>query len=176
MDTMLSHLLLSLLGILLLGVAACAGPAPVPIPTPTAPMPTPTIPVPTPVSPVAIAESLAQAFIAANASKDAVAYLDLFSYDAVYMDNGNATARKEGVVYMRNGRSYVIYLFSLKNYGLKMDSHFVSGDGGFIALSGTYTNTGKDGNPASVPIAVILEVKDGKLIREDVYYDPSPFY
>jgi len=79
-------------------------------------------------------------------------------------------------VYVRNPRGYVIYLFGLKNYAMKMNSYFVSADGRFIALSGTYTNTGKDGNPASVPIEVILEVQDGKLIREDVYYDASPFY
>ncbi len=163
-------------GIVLIWATACSSPAPTPTLVPTVPIPTPTALLPTPVSPVAVAESLAQAYIAANAGKDAVAYLDLFSYDAVYMDNSNATARNEGVVYMRNGRSYVIYLFSLKNYGMKMNSHFVSVDGRFVALSGTYTNTGKDGNPASVPVAVILEVRDGKLIREDVYYDPSPFY
>ncbi len=153
----------------LMWAAACASPAPTPIPPPTAPIPTATAPVP-------VAESLAQAYITANAAKDAVAYLDLFADDAVYMDNGNATAREEGVVYIRNSRTYVTYLFSLKNYAMKMSSHFVSADGRFIALSGTYTNTGKDGNPASVPIAVLLEVKDGKLIREDVFYDSSPFY
>jgi limonene-1,2-epoxide hydrolase len=38
------------------------------------------------------------------------------------------------------------------------------------------TFTGKDGNLASVPIMVILEVKDGKIIREDDYYDGSPFF
>ncbi len=139
-------------------------------------MPTATAPIPTPTSPVSAAESLAQAYIAANDGKQAVDYLDLFSDDAVYMDNGNAAAREEGVVYVRNSRTYVIYLFSLKNYAMKMSSHFVSADGRFIALSGTYTNTGKDGNPASVPVAVLLEVKDGKLVREDVYYDSSPFY
>jgi ketosteroid isomerase-like protein len=92
------------------------------------------------------------------------------------MDNGNATSRKLGVEYMRNSRLLVIEIFKHENYAMKVNSHLVSADGRFIALSGTYTETGKDGNPASVPIAVILEVKDGKLIREDVYYDSSPYY
>ncbi len=166
-----SHKLLMFgLVFLLLGGGCAAPAAPTPIPPPTGPILTPTT------SPVAVAEDLAQAYITVNEAKDAPAYLDLFSYDAVYMNNSNASARQEGVVYMRNGRTYVIYLFGLKNYAMKMNSHFISTDGRFIALSGIYTNTGKDGNPASVPVEVILEVKDGKLVREDVYYDPSPFY
>ena len=162
--------------LIVIGAAACSSPSPTPTLTPTAPIPTATAPLPPTPSPVAVAESLAQAYMAADDTKDALAYLDLFSDDAVYMDFGNATAREEGVVYVRNSRTYVIYLFGLKNYAMKMNSHFVSADGRFIALAGVYTNTGKDGNPASVPVAIILEVKDGKLIREDVYYDSSPFY
>ena len=127
-------------------------------------------------SPVQVAENLAQAFISSYEAKQAADWLNLFSYEAVFMDNGNATSRKEGVVYIRHSQTYVNYLFSLQNFSMKFSSHFVSEDGRFIALTATYTNTGKDGNPASVPMEIILEVKDGKIIREDDYYDSSPFY
>ena len=53
---------------------------------------------------------------------------------------------------------------------------FVISTAMFVALNGTYTNIGKDGNLASVAIVIILEVNDGKIIREDWYYDNSPFY
>ena len=159
----------AILSVGLIAAAACSTPSPAPTPIPTAPIPTPT-------SPAAVADSLALAFITAEESKQAADYLDLFWDDAIYMDNSNATSRQLGGEYMRNSHSIVIEMFKHENYAMKWNSHFVSADGRFIALSGTYTNTGKDGNPASVPIAVILEVKDGKLIREDVYYDPSPFY
>ena len=59
---------------------------------------------------------------------------------------------------------------------MKLNSHFVLRDGRFVAVTGTYTTTGKDGNLTSVPIVIILEVIDGKIIREDQYYDNSPFY
>jgi len=159
----------AILSVGLIAAAACSTPSPAPTPIPTAPIPTPT-------SPAAVADSLALAFITAEEAKQAVDYLDLFSDDAIYMDNGNATSRKLGGEYMRNSRLLVMEIFKHENYAMKFNSYFVSTDGRFIALWGTYRNTGKDGNPASVPVAIILEVKDGKLIREDVYYDSSPFY
>jgi ketosteroid isomerase-like protein len=127
-------------------------------------------------SPVRVAENLAQAFISSYEAKQAADWLNLFSYEAVFMDNGNPTYRKLGVVYIRNDQIAINHLFSLQNFSMKFSSHFVSEDGRFIALTGTYTYTGKDGNPASVPMEIILEVKDGKIIREDDYYDSSPFY
>jgi hypothetical protein len=143
-------------------VVACSSLSPSPIPTHT--------------SPITVAESLAQAFISAEEAKQAGDYLGLFAYEAVFMDNGDPFFRKRGVDYIRNSQQYVIQLFQQKNYGVKFSSHFVSEDGRFIALTGIYTNTGKDGNPASVPMEIILEAKDGKIIRQDDYYDSSPFY
>jgi ketosteroid isomerase-like protein len=59
---------------------------------------------------------------------------------------------------------------------MKFTSQFVSRDGRFVALNGTYANAGKDGNLASVPIVIILEVRDGRIVREDQYYDNGAFY
>ena len=60
------------------------------------PSTTETLPPPTPTSPIQVAENLAQAFISAVEGKQAADYLALFSYDAVFMDNSNATMREEG--------------------------------------------------------------------------------
>ena len=122
------------------------------------------------------AENLAQAFISAYEARHAADWLSLFSSEAIFMDNGNPTSRKFGGVYVRNSQTYVNYLFQKENFAMKFSSHFVSADGHFIALTSIYTDTGKDGNPASVPMVIILEVKDGKIIREDDYYDSSPYY
>jgi ketosteroid isomerase-like protein len=122
------------------------------------------------------AENLAQAFISAYEARHAADWLNLFSNEAIFMDNGNPSFRKEGGVYARDSQTYVNYLFQKENFAMKFSSHFVSADGHFIALTSIYTDTGKDGNPASVPMVIILEVKDGKIIREDDYYDSSPYY
>jgi ketosteroid isomerase-like protein len=161
--------LLLFVGLSLLNVmaAACSG---------LSPSPTPTLPPPTPTSPIPATESLAQAFVTTYEAKQAADWLALFSNDALFMDNGNPAARKEGVMYMRDQHTYVKYLFALPHFSMKFSSHFVSDDGRFIALSGTYTFTDKKGEIASVPIMIILEVKDGKIVREDDYYDGSPFF
>ena len=124
------------------------------------------------------AENLTQAFISAYEARHAADWLSLFSNEAIFMDNGNPSFRKEGGEgeYVRNSQTYVNYLFQKENFAMKFSSHFVSADGHFIALTSIFTDTGKDGNPASVPMVIILEVKDGKIIREDDYYDSSPYY
>lgn len=168
------QLLPGMLGLTLAVVllAACGIPAATLVP----PTPTPTQMPPTATAVISVVEDLAQAFISAYESEQAADYLSLFSYEAIFMDNSTPFRNDVVADLVRNSRSYVNYLFKNTNFGMKLNSHFVSRDGRFVALTGTYTNTGKDGNLASVPIVIILEVKDGKIMREDWYYDNSPFY
>lgn len=162
-----SPLLLAGLSLLMVIGAACS---------PLSPSPTLTLLPATPTSPIPVAENLAETFISTYEAKQASEWLALFSDDALFLDNGNPHAREEGAMYIRDNRTYVKYLFSLNHFSMKFSSHFISSDGRFIALSGTYTFTGKDGKLASVPIMIILEVQDGMIIREDDYYDGSPFF
>ncbi len=127
-------------------------------------------------SAVAAAENVAQAFITAEETKSASDYLELFSNDALFMDNSNATMRERGPDLMRLSQTYVKYLFDQTKFAIKFNAHFISQDGRFITLTGAYTNAGKDGNLASVPICVVLEVKGGKIVRQDDYYDSGPYY
>jgi hypothetical protein len=138
--------------------------------------PTPTLPPPTPTAPIPAAENLAEDFVSTYEAKQASEWLALFSQDAFFLDNGNPHAREEGPMYIRDNKTYVKYLFSLPHFSMKFSSYFISNDGRFIALSGIYTFTGKDGKLASVPIMIILEVQDGVIIREVDYYDGSPFF
>jgi ketosteroid isomerase-like protein len=140
------------------------------------PSATAALPPPTATVEISVVEDLAQAFISAYESEQVTDYLALFSYDAIFMDNSTPFRNYVVADLVRNSRTYVNNLFKNTNFGMKLNSHFVSRDGRFVALTGTYTNTGKDGNPASVAIVIILEVKDGKIIREDQYYDNSLFY
>jgi hypothetical protein len=157
----------------ILVLVACGTPAKTPI-TP-APIPTQLPPI-TATEVISDIEDLSQVFISAYASEQAADYLALFSYDAIFMDNSTPFRSSVEADLIRNSESYVNNLFKTTNFGMKLNSHFISRDGRFVALTGTYTNTGKDGNLASVPIVIILEVKDGKILREDWYYDNSTFY
>jgi hypothetical protein len=133
-------------------------------------------PLPTTTADISVVQYLAEAYISAIGSKQASDYLALYSYEAIFLDS--STPYRSSVLYdlVRNSQNYVINLFKNTNFGMKLDSYVVARDGRFIVLTGTYTNMGKDGNLSSVSIIIILEVKDGKIIRDDWYYDNSSFY
>jgi ketosteroid isomerase-like protein len=133
-------------------------------------------PQPTTTADITVVKNLAQAFISAYGSEQAGDLLALYSYEAIFMDN--STPYRSDWLYdlVRNSSNYVINLFENTSFGMKLDSYVVSRDGRFVVLTGTYTNIGKDGNLSSVPITIILEVKDGEIIREDQYYDNSSYY
>lgn len=133
-------------------------------------------PSPTATADIPIVQNLAQAFMAAYRSENVGNYFSLFSDDAVFLDN--STPFRSFVTYelVRNSQNYVSNLFKSTNFVMELNTYVVSRDGRFIFLTGTYTNTGKDGKLASVPIVIILEVENGKIVREDQYYDNSRFY
>jgi hypothetical protein len=133
-------------------------------------------PQPTTTADISVVQNLAEAYISAIGLKQASDYLALYSYDAILMDS--STPYRSDWLYdlARNSTNYIINLFENTSFGMKLDYYVVSRDGRFIVLTGTYTNIGKDGNLSSVPITIILEVKDGEIIRDDWYYNNSSFY
>lgn len=144
---------------LILWLAACSGsPA-----TPAAPT----------ASPTSAAESIAQQYTAASNAKNVDQYLSLFAPDAISMDYGS----NFGPFYLRDITDDLRIAYSSKYFQYQVNSSFVSSDGRFAALEGIYTDWIHGGNQtASVPCLVILELKDGKIIKESIYYNSSPFY
>ena len=116
------------------------------------------------------ADALARAYISAYEAKDATAYLSLFSADADYFDYAVQVHARIRVLRDELRRS-----FQREAFRLTVHSFFVSSDGRFAALQGTYTDTARSGEPASVPIAAILEVRNGEITKESLYYDGSLF-
>ncbi len=134
------------------------------------------MPLPTATVELSIVKDLVRAYIAAYESEQVSDYLALFSYEALFLDNSTPYRSYVIAEVVRNSRNYLTNLFENTAFKIKFNSDFISRDARFVLLTGTYTNRGKDGNIASVPIVINLEVKDGKIIREDWYYDNSPYY
>jgi ketosteroid isomerase-like protein len=116
------------------------------------------------------AESLVNAYIAAYEAKDATTYLSLFSRDADYIDFAVQVHAK-----IRQLKDELISSFHREGFRFKIRSFFVSADGRFAALQGTYSDSGRRGQAVSVPIASFLEIRDAKITRETLYYDGSLF-
>ncbi len=123
-----------------------------------------------PRSPSNVAESLVQAYISAYQAKDARAYLSLFSKDADYIDFAVQVHAK-----INHLKDELASSFRREGFRFSIHSSFVSADGQSAALQGTYTDSGRSGEPVSVPIASFLLLSGGKLTREALYYDGSLF-
>jgi ketosteroid isomerase-like protein len=116
------------------------------------------------------ARSLATAYISAYQAKDVAGYLSLFSKDADYVDYGVQVHKK-----IRQLREELQHSFQREEFQLEVHSFFVSEDGRFAALMGSYTDTERRGQDISVPIVSIIEVHNGEIVKESLYYDGSDF-
>ena len=118
----------------------------------------------------AMRDSLLNAYISAYQAKDVRAYLSLFSPDADYVDFGVQVHAKISQLKDELGSS-----FGRQSFRLIFHASFLSADGKSAALQGTYNDTARGGDPASVPIASLLQIAGGKITREALYYDGSLF-
>ena len=116
------------------------------------------------------AEELVKAYIAAYETKDATAYLSLFSKGAVYVDFAVQVHAK-----IRQLKEELVSSFRRQGFQFSIRSYFVSVDGRLAALQGRYRDSLRSGQSASVPIASFLEIHEGKITREALYYDGSQF-
>ncbi len=151
--------------LVLLFASGCSGlqPAPTFAPSPTA----------TPF-PLADAEAIVKQWIAAWQSKDAEKYIALFSEDGEIMFVPEPGSLYSGPSKVKDIVGAIRENFALKD--VKVTSYFISADGQSAAAEGTFTMDGKSGAKVTVPVAFILGFKNGKISREIVYYDGSPFY
>jgi len=115
-------------------------------------------------------DSLLNAYISAYQAKDARAYLSLFSQDADYVDFAVQVHAKISQL-----KGELASSFRREAFRLVFHSSFLSADGKSAALQGTYNDSARGGEPASVPIASFLQIADGKITREAIYYDGSLF-
>jgi hypothetical protein len=115
-------------------------------------------------------DSLLNTYISAYQAKDAHAYLSLFSTDADYVDYAVQVHAKIGQL-----RHELASSFKREAFRLVFHSSFLSADGKSAALQGTYNDSSRSGEPASVPIASLLQIDGGKITREALYYDGSLF-
>lgn len=130
------------------------------------------VPVTPTASPVSIAETLAKQYLTAYETKNADLYYSLFSSDALYMDYGV----NFGPFRVMDIKDETYSGFASKYFEYKIISSFVSADGRHVALEGTYTDRVRGGNnTASVRCLSILEIRDGKIVKESLYYNGAAF-
>jgi len=121
-------------------------------------------------SALSVAESLVGEYISAYRTKDVRAYVSLFSKEADYIDYAVQVHAKISQL-----REELASSFRRTGFRFVIHSSFISADGRFAALQGTYSDSARSGEPASVPIASLLEMSGDKITKEALYYDGSLF-
>jgi ketosteroid isomerase-like protein len=119
------------------------------------------------------AQDIVEQYITAYKKNDADALTSLYSDELVWMDYGfnDGTFGKSGIsLIIREG-------LSTKYYTVKIDSYVVTVDRRFAVLQGEYSQPNKTtGMWTSVPGYAVIEINDGKIIRESWYYNVSAFH
>jgi steroid delta-isomerase-like uncharacterized protein len=116
-------------------------------------------------------EALVKEWVSAYEAKEADRFLALYADDLYYADHaiGAFIEGKDG------WSSGVRSTFPEEAFAVKVTSYFVSPDGRHAAVEGVYSDSDRQGRVVSVPMAAILEFKEGKIVRETDYYDAGSF-
>lgn len=114
---------------------------------------------------------LVQGYVDAYHALDADKYMSYFAEDAKYYDMG----LRDFGAWDRDALDKAVHsTFITEGFKVGIDSFFVSTDGKFAALEGTYYDLNKAGRQVGMPMVIILDIQDGKIIKEVDYYDRSP--
>jgi len=116
-------------------------------------------------------EALVREWVSAYEAKDADRFIALYADDIYYADwaIGAFIEGKDG------WSSGVRSTFPEAAFAFKATSSFVSADGRFATVEGSYSDNDNEGRVVTVPMASVLEFRDGKIVKETDYYDAGAF-
>ena len=116
---------------------------------------------------IAAVEANEEAYIDAFFAKDLDAVMDTFADDAVFIDEtfGDHLEGKVAVETMYTG-----VLAMVDPELSEVTDHFVAADGTFAAGEFVWIGTNFHGEPFELPLVSIHEYRDGKIVREAIYY------
>jgi steroid delta-isomerase-like uncharacterized protein len=105
-------------------------------------------------------------------TRDQEKTMSFYGDDIIWED----AATKDHVTGKPELTSMVIWLFALPDVKWDVTSSFVSGDGKWAATEWVWSGTNA-GQGYSITGVSILEIRDGKIVRETIYYDrtSSPY-
>jgi ketosteroid isomerase-like protein len=115
---------------------------------------------------IAVAESLVQGYIAAWDNRDADLYLSVWAKDGTFMEHDS---NDELIIEL--SESWIRNDLEKSDRRTFIDSYFISQDGRFAALQARITVFVKDGEPVTVPAAILFTFEDGLIVHADLYHD-----
>ena len=116
---------------------------------------------------IAAVEANETAYIAAWQAQDLVALMETYAEDAVFVDETFGDYL-EGKARVKEMYKYVITFADPD--GKDVYDRFVSEDGTWAASTWEWVGTNFNGMRFDLPTALIHEYRDGKIVRETIYY------
>lgn len=111
---------------------------------------------------------LVQGWMDAYLAMDVDKFMSYYDVDVTYL---NVVIKDFGTVTF-DGLSKSIRTDLLEeDSGWEFLSYFVASDGTFVAIQATYHELNHSGKQVSIPITIVLEIRNGKIIRQTDYFD-----
>jgi ketosteroid isomerase-like protein len=109
-----------------------------------------------------------QSWMNAHQSLDADKLMSCYAEDVVYL---NVVIKDFGTVTYDGLNKSIRKDFQKDGFRMELVSSFISPDGKFAAIQGTYYDLNSAGRQISMPIAIVLEFRDGEIVKETDYFD-----
>jgi steroid delta-isomerase-like uncharacterized protein len=116
---------------------------------------------------IAAVEANEEAYIEAFFAQDLDAFMDTFAEDAIFVDEtfGDYLEGKNAINAM-----YTSVLKFADPDLTEVNDLFVATDGTFAASEWEWIGTNAFGKPFELPLALVHEYRDSKIVRETIYY------
>lgn len=118
------------------------------------------------------AEAVVNEFIAATEALDLERTLALYGDEVIWEDPGYGEGPGDYFTSMAEVEAMYNWLYSLPDVEIDDTSYFVSADEGHAAVEWVWSGAKGDEHYAIRGVS-ILEIENGKIVHEIIYYDPT---
>lgn len=114
---------------------------------------------------------LVQGWMDACNALDADTYMSYYSEELVYL---NVAIKDFGIITYEDFNRSTHDDFGQEGCKIDFNAWFISLDGRYAAVEGVSHALNRQGRQVDMPVAIILEFQDGRIIRQTDYLDDSP--
>ena len=111
---------------------------------------------------------LLQGWMDACHGVDAEKYMSYYSESLTYL---NVAIKDFGTITYDDFNTNTHDDFRQEGCDIEFNLFFISPDGKSVAIEGTYNTRNRSGRQVSILIAIILEIQNGKIVRQTDYLD-----
>jgi ketosteroid isomerase-like protein len=121
---------------------------------------------------LANAEAVVREYMAASEALDLERTLTLYSESIIWEDPGYGDGEGDYFTSKAEVKAMYGWFFALPDIHLDNTTYFISADGHRAAVEWVWTGT-HNADTYTIRGVSVLEIEDGKIVHEVIYYDPT---